>query len=197
VITFFNAAIVASAITRLSGGQPSLADGLRAASSRLPQILGWALLAASVGLVLRMIEDRSERVGRLVAGLLGTAWSIATFLVVPVLVVEQKGPIDALKKSTALLRKTWGEQLVGGAGFGLVFFLLAIPGVAALFAGFALGLTVGVVSASLGVVYLTLLCLVQSALQTIFEAAIYVYAEKGTAPALFGQELLAGALVPR
>src|SRR5262249_51688581 len=129
VITFFNAAIVGSAVTRLSGGQPTLGDGLRTAASRLPQILGWALLAASVGLGLRMIEARSEKVGRFVAGLLGTAWSIATFLVVPVLVVEEKGPIDALKKSTALLRKTWGEQLVGGAGFGLVFFLLALPGI--------------------------------------------------------------------
>jgi hypothetical protein len=197
VITFFNAAIVGSAVLRLSGGQPTFRDGLQAAAARLPQILGWAVLAASVGLVLRIIEDRSERLGRFVAGLLGTAWSIATFLVVPVLVVEQKGPIDALKKSTALLRKTWGDQLVGGAGFGLVSFLLAIPGIVGLFAGFVFGVTIGIVCASLAAVYLILLCLVQSALQTIFEAAVYVYAEKGTAPALFSQELLAGAIVPR
>jgi hypothetical protein len=78
-----------------------------------------------------------------------------------------------------------------------VFFLLALPGLVGLVAGFALGVTVGIVCASLAVVYLILLALVQSALQTIFEAAIYVYAEKGTAPELFGQELLAGALVPR
>src|SRR5262249_40532791 len=144
-------------------------------------------LAASVGLVLRVIEDRSERVGRLVAGLLGTVWSIATFLVVPVLVVEEKGPFAALQKSTALLRKTWGDQLVSGAGFGLLFFLLAIPGIVALFAGFGLGLTIGVIGASLGAIYLIALSLVHSALQTIFEAAVYVYAEHGTAPAEFGQ----------
>src|SRR5262245_8010062 len=78
VIPFFHAPIVSSAVARLSGGEPTFGDALRAAVQRLPQILGWALLAASVGLVLRVIEDRSERVGRLVAGLLGTVWSIAT-----------------------------------------------------------------------------------------------------------------------
>ena len=78
---------------------------------RVPQIAGWALLSATVGLVLRIIESRSEKVGQLVSGLLGMAWSIVTYLVVPVLVVEKAGPIEAVKRSTALLKKTWGEAL--------------------------------------------------------------------------------------
>lgn len=195
VITFFNAAIVGSAVIRLSGGDPSVGDGLRTATSRLPQILAWAALAATVGLVLRVIEERSEKVGRFVAGLMGAAWTLATFLVVPVLVVEKKGPIDALKKSTSLLRKTWGDQIVSGAGFGIIFFLLALPGIAVMIGGFALGVKAGLVFLGLGVLYLIVLALVQSTLQTIFEAALYVYAEKGAAPSLFGNDLLAGALV--
>jgi hypothetical protein len=197
VITFFNAAIVGSAVIRLSGGDPTFGDGLRTATSRLPQILAWAALAATVGLVLRAIEERSEKIGQLVAGLMGAAWSIATFLVVPVLVVEQLGPIDALKKSTSLLRKTWGDQLVSGAAFGLIFFLLALPGFGLMFAGFLAGVKVGLVGLVLGGLYLLLLALVHSALQAIFEAAVYLYAEKGAAPELFGQELLSGALVGR
>jgi hypothetical protein len=197
VITFFNSAIVGSAVIRLSGRDPSFGDGLRAAMSRLPQILAWAALAATVGMVLRLIEERSEKIGRFVAGLMGVAWTLATFLVVPVLVVERKGPIDALKKSTALLRKTWGDQLVSGASFGVIFFLLSLPGIAVSIAGFLLGVKAGLAILAIGLLYLMGLSLVHSTLQTIFEAALYVYAEKCSAPAAFGDDLLSGALVAR
>jgi hypothetical protein len=197
VITFFNAAVVASATMRLSGGEPTFGDGLRAAMSRLPQILGWALLAATVGMVLRIIEERSERFGRFIASLLGSVWSLVTFLVVPVIVMEQKGPLEAMKKSTSLLRKTWGEQLVSAMSFGVIFFFLTLPGVALAILGFVFGPTFGIVGLCLAIVYWIALGLVHSTLQTIFEAALYVYAEKGTAPAIFGNELLAGALASR
>src|SRR5436190_24108713 len=114
----------------MGGGEPTVADGFRAASARLPVIAGWALVSATVGVVLRIIEDRSEKVGRFVAGLLGMAWTLVSFLVIPILVVENKGPLLALKESTKLLKKTWGEQLTGSFSFGLVFFLMSIPAVA-------------------------------------------------------------------
>lgn len=195
VITFFNSAIVACAVHRLMGGDPTFGDGMRAAASRLPQIAGWALVAATVGLILRIIEDKSEKVGRLVAGLLGMAWTVLTFLVVPVLVVERKGPVAAFKKSAALLKKTWGEQLVGNFGFGMIFFLLALPAIAIVALGFVLGGPVaGFVCLGLAFLYWIALGLVQSALGTIFQAAVYVYAEKGEMPAGFDGELLQGAV---
>lgn len=181
VITFFNTAIIACAISRMAGGEPTVSGGLREAFGRMHLIAGWALVSATVGLILRIIEDRSEKIGRIIAGLLGAAWSILTFLVVPVLVVENKGPFAALKDSAVLLKKTWGEQIVGNFSFGLVFFLLGIPG----FALIALGFYVGAAAHSLvllgslialGVVYLVILGLVQSALQSIFQAAVYLHA---------------------
>src|SRR6266487_5184828 len=96
-------------------------------SGGFPSDCRWALVSATVGLVLRIIENRSEKVGRFVAGLLGMAWTLVSFLVIPILVVENKGPLVALKESTQLLKKTWGEQLVGNFSFGLLFFLLGIP----------------------------------------------------------------------
>ena len=121
---FFNTAIIACAINRLQGGEPSVGYGFSVAMSRIHLILGWALLSATVGLALRIIEDRSERVGQFVTGLLGMAWTVMSYLVVPILVVEQKGPFAALKESSVLLKKTWGERLVGNSSFGLIFFLL-------------------------------------------------------------------------
>jgi hypothetical protein len=182
VITFFNTAIISCAIERMGGGNPTLASGFREAFSRLPLIAGWALVSATVGLVLRMIEERSEWVGRLVSGLLGMAFTVVSFLVVPVLVVERKGPFDALKKSTAMLRQTWGEQIVGNAGFGLVFFVLSLPAFALvvlgiyLTAGAHLGPAPVIATIAIAVLYLITLALIQSALQSIFQAAVYLYA---------------------
>ena len=195
VVVFFNAAIVACATIRMSGGNPTIGDGFRAAASRLPVIVGWAIVSATVGLVLRLIEDRSEKVGRIVAGLLGMAWTVVSFLVVPILVVENKNPIAALKDSTVLLKRTWGEQLVSNFSFGMIFFLLGIPAFVLIFLGVYAGSTTAlIVCVALAVVYLIVLSLIQSALQSIFQAALYLYARDGQVAQGFRAEALSGAL---
>jgi len=195
VITFFNTAIISCAMLRMAGGTPTVGDGFREAAARLPQIAGWALLSATVGLVLRIIEDRSEKIGSIVAGLLGMAWTVVSFMVVPVVVAERKGPFAALKGSTELLRQTWGEQLVGNFSFGMMFGLLGLPGFGLIAVGVFSGSTAGLVFCiALAVMYLVALSLIQSALQSIFQAAVYLYARNQTAPAGFESDLLAGAL---
>src|SRR5262249_46206205 len=189
VVIFFNCAIVACAVIRMGGGEPTVADGFRAATARLPAIAGWALVSASVGLVLRIIEDRSEKVGRFVAGLLGMAWTVVTFLVVPILVVENKGAVTSLKESTQMLKKTWGEQLVSNVSFGLLFFLLGIPAYALVVLGIFSGNAAALFAClALAALYLIVLALVQSALQSIFQAALYLYARSGQVPEGFQAE---------
>ena len=179
VIIFFNAGLIACAEIRMEGGDPTVRDGLRAAWARLPAILGWAVLAATVGLVLRMIEERSNLVGKIVAGLLGMAWSLTSFLVVPILVIENEGPLSALQRSATMLKKTWGEQIIGNFSFGLIFLLFALPGILFLVLGFAANSAALIVVA---VLYFTLIALAQSALQGIFQAALYLYMRDGEAP---------------
>ena len=191
---FFNAALVACAVERMRGGDPTVGFGLRAAAGRLPQILGWALLSATVGMTLRALEDRSKAIGRIVAGLMGVAWSVATFLVVPVLVVEGTGPFAAAAESTRLLKRTCGEQIIGGVGFGLLFFVFFIPGIVLIFFGFfaKAWLVVG-----LGLAYVLALSLVFSTLSVIFQTAVYLYARDGQAPAGFSTGLLSDAMRTR
>lgn len=198
VVVFFNAAIVACATIRMNGGHPTVGDGFRAAAARLPVIAGWAVVSATVGLVLRVIEDRSEKVGRFVAGLLGAAWTVVSFLVVPILVVENKNPIAALRDSTALLKKTWGEQLVGNFSFGLIFFLLGIPAFIVIVLGLLSGsVATMAVCVGVAVIYLIALALVQSALQSIFQAAVFLYARDGQVPEGFEADLLGNAMRSR
>jgi len=121
VVIFCNVAVVAGALIRLQGGDPTISDGFHAAFERLPAIIGYAAIAATVGMVLRSVAERTGPIGRLVLGGLGVAWSLATFLVAPVLVVEGVGPLRAIVRSSTLLRTTWGEQIGGNVGIGLVF----------------------------------------------------------------------------
>ena len=196
VVIFFNAAIIACATIRLGGGNPTVGDGFRAAAARLPMIAGWAVVSATVGLILRLIEDRSKWVGRLVAGLLGAAWTVVSFLVVPILVVENKSPFAALQESAGLVKKTWGEQVAGNFGFGLMFFLLAIPAIGVVVLGVVSG-NVALMAGCIGlaVAYLIILGLVQSALQSIYQAAVFLYARDGQVPEGFEAELLGSAMV--
>lgn len=123
------------------------------------------------------------------------AWTIVSFLVVPILVVENKGPIAALKDSTALLKKTWGEQLASNFSFGMIFLLLAVPAVGLIVLGIFLKSAAAlIVCIGLAVIYLIVLALVQSALQAIFQTALYLYARDGQVPAGFHAEVLEGAL---
>jgi uncharacterized membrane protein YeaQ/YmgE (transglycosylase-associated protein family) len=115
VIVFFNSALVSCALKRFAGGNPTIGYGLQQASNRFPQILAWAIVSATVGIILKAIESKSQKIGALVASLIGAGWAIATYFVVPILVVEKVGPIDALKRSASLMRRTWGETRLPAA----------------------------------------------------------------------------------
>ncbi len=198
VITYFNVAVVAGAVSRMIGGEPTIGFCFREANRRIHLILGWAAVSATVGLILRIIEDRSPKIGQFVAGLLGVAWALASFLVVPALVVDNVGPITALKESGKLLRKTWGEQIVGNFSFGLVFFFLSLPSFLVIgFSFYALvamhSMILGGACIALGVLYLIGLGLVQSTLQAVFQAAVFMHA-RGIVEHGFPEELVRGAI---
>ncbi len=198
VIFFFNTALVGAAMIRLDGGDPTLGDGLRIARERLPAILGYAVIAATVGMVLRAIQEHAGWAGRIVVSLVGMAWTLATALVVPVLVAKNVGPIDAVKESASLLKRTWGENIVGNGGIGLVFGLISVAVVVAGLALIVLAANAGGVAAGIaaGVVLalaLVMVALVQQALGGIYAAALYRYATLGEAPAGFEGGVLEAA----
>ena len=199
VALFFNAALVGAAMIRMDGGNPTLGDGLRIAWARKGRILGYALIAATVGLILRAIEERVGWLGALVVKLIGVAWAVATFLVVPVLVTRDVGPVGAVKESAELLRSTWGENLIGNFGLGLVFMLVY-------FAWIALGIGAVVVASNtgyvaliagvvlVGVVGLLAISALQATMQGVYAAALYRHATRPEAPVPgFPPELMANA----
>jgi Family of unknown function (DUF6159) len=115
VAIFFNVALIHCALRAHAGEPPSIRDGIAAAVGLLPQILGWALITTTIGVVLNMITDALKNylgfLGSLFGGLLELSWAVITYFVVPVLVTEKVGPITAVKRSAAILRSKWGESL--------------------------------------------------------------------------------------
>jgi hypothetical protein len=189
VIVFCNSALVAAAMIRLDGGDPTLADGFNAAKARLPSILGYAAIAATVGVLLKRMKDDDNLLMRLVGGGLGAAWTLATFLVVPVLVHQEVGPFEALKRSANLLKRTWGENAIGNVGigmaFGLISFAIIVVGALLAFVAAQLSVALAVSIVVLFVIGLLLLGVYQAALSGIYAAALYRYAMEGEAPPAF------------
>lgn len=210
VMIFANSALVGAALIRLRGGDPTLGDGFGIAKSHLGSILGYAAIAATVGMILKFLSQAGESEGRgnplaligaLVSSIVGMAWSLATFLAVPVLVAEDVGPVEAIKRSSKLLKKTWGEQVVGGLSIGLIFGLFAV---AVVILGIAAAVFVADTSPAAAVAIVVLLVLIllstgliSSTLGGIYSAAVYNYAVGGDAGEFFREDLIKNAFGPR
>ena len=201
VIFFFNSALVGAAMMRLEGGDPTVGDGLKIAWSHLGSILGYAVIAATVGLLLRAASERAGSLGRIVVSIIGMAWNLATFLVVPILVTRNVGPIDALKESASILKKTWGEQIAGNAAigltFGMLFLGLTVIAVPVLIFTVPSGqpVLIALVVAIIALAYI-LLALLNASLSGIYSAALYRFATTGDA-GHFDSDLLQQAFVPK
>lgn len=193
VSIYFNAAVMGAAMIRLNGGNPTISDGLKVASENVRRIAGWALLTATIGLVLRAISERFGFVGRLVTGIAGLAWGVLTYLVVPVLIFEKIGPWAAVKRSGSILRQTWGEAAGGYFTLGGIFLLLALPGLLLIFVGVLIGGLIPLLAfTAIAVVYWLILGLLGSAAQSILVTALYRYATTGQLGFGFPQNLFAG-----
>ncbi|MFQ5553828.1 MAG: DUF6159 family protein [Acidimicrobiia bacterium] len=195
VTIFFNAALVSAAHERLSGGDPTVGSALRGAALRAGKILPWALVSATVSIVLRAIEERGGALGRIVAGLAGMAWSVVTFLVLPIIVIEGLGVGDAIKGSGRLFKRTWGENVAAQVGFSILGLVAVLPAIVVGVAAGSAGLWPLVVVA---VAWVVLVAIVIATLSGIFQTALYHYATKGSVPGdFYRDDAFSGAFAPR
>lgn len=199
IIFFSNTALAGATLIRIRGGDPTIRDGLKIAFDRFVPIFFYALIASTVGMLLSLIKEKGGSLSKIVVSLIGFVWNIATFLVVPILAVEDVGPIEAIKRSAAYLKKTWGEQLVGSFSIGFVFSLLIL----ALFgiAGIVVALLVNASAqpwaylavAAVLIIFILGISLVNSTLNGIYTAAVYQYASTGDAGHFFEENVIKDA----
>jgi hypothetical protein len=198
VAIFFKAAMICGADERMRGGNPSVGSALAGAGSCAGRLLPWAIVTATVSVILRSLEERAGLLGRFVIGIVGMAWAVVTFLVLPILIFEQVGVGAAVKRSTSMLKATWGENLIVNAGIGLISFLLAVPGVLVMVAGAATGTALGFgVTVVIGVVWLIGVACWSSAMSAVFQLALYRYATQAELPQQFATIDLGSAFGPK
>ncbi|MCW2547762.1 MAG: hypothetical protein JWN96_2222 [Mycobacterium sp.] len=194
VATFANAIVVAIADARLRQQPITLRQAFSETVGRLPLLIGWALLSATVGLVLRILEERLPLAGRIAAAIAGIAWTLATVLAVPVLVLEGVGPITAVRRSGQLFKERWGEQLTGQAAIGLPIALVCLP---FLVAGGILSVRSPVPGVAIFALAIGVMVAFTGALSGVFSTALYRFAVDGEAPRGFYEGDLAEAFRPR
>ena len=202
VTIFSNSALIGAAMIRLEGGDPTVRHGIDIAMKHIGSIFGYAVISATVGMILRFLSERAGIIGRIVIGLIGFAWTIATFLVIPVLVVEGAGPMEAVQRSASMLKKTWGEQIIGNLGVGMVFGLMTfgviLVGIPIVILAAATESVVAIVLAlALIILIIMALVLVSNTLSGIYVAAVYRYATTGDAGTYFDASMVEGAFRPK
>jgi hypothetical protein len=173
IAQFFAATLVAGANERLEGGNPTLGSAISKASTRVAPVLGWAALNSTVGVVLNAIRDKAGFIGDIVVGMIGAAWGVVTWLVLPIIIVEGIGPIAAVKRSAVLLKSTWGENLFAQMGLGLVGFLVMLPGI--LLFG-AVSFAIPLAGSPLLIIWIAVIGSIMSALGAIYRTALYRFA---------------------
>ncbi len=198
---FFNTALVGAAMIRLEGGDPTVKDGLNIAFGKLGAILEYAAIAATVGMILKALEERAGFIGRIVLGLIGLAWSLTTYLTVPVLVTKDVSAFDAIKESASVFRRTWGEQVVGNAGIGFATFLIALAMALVMVPLIMLASAIsGALVAAVVVSFIggfLVLTVVSSALNGIYCTALYRYATTGDPGEHFDARMMETAFRPK
>lgn len=199
IIFFSNTALVGAAMIRIRGGDPTVKDGIKIAYDRFVSIFFYALIAATVGILLSFVKNKGNTLAKIVVSLIGFVWNVATFLVVPVLAVEDVGPIEAIKRSVAYLKNTWGEQLIGSFSIGALFNLVLIVIMVAAGALVALLVNAGAqpwayfAVAAVAVLFVLAISLVNSTLTGIYTAAVYQYASTGDAGNYFDSSVIKDA----
>ncbi len=194
VVIFFNVGLVTCAKGVFYGEPATFKDGMRNAMAHLGSILFYALIASTVGMILRMISERSGVIGRLLISLIGMAWTLVTYFVVPVMAVEHRNPIEAIKESGAMLKKTWGENIVVNGGINLVFGLLMMLAFVPLAGGIFLAasgtLLVGITLIIGAVLFFIVMALMSATLTGVFQTALYLYARTGQLPNVYDPDVV-------
>jgi hypothetical protein len=200
VVGFYFSVGLAAAADMIFRGQTdvTVADGLAVARERFSQICGWAAISTTISVLMGVLENQGGIGGQIAARLVGMAWSLVTFLAVPVIAIEGTGPVETLKRSASMFRQRWGTQIAGNVAIGGAVFLIGVlPAVILIVAGVALWSSasfLGAVLVVIGALILAIAMLISRALSGIFGVALYRYALDGETVGGFTRDELESAV---
>ena len=196
IANFFQAGLFIIVNGRFNGQNLSFNDGIRGAKAHIGKIFAWSVINATVGMILRIISDKSKLIGKIVAAVLGGAWAILTYFSLPSLVIGNMSVKDSFKESAAIIRKTWGESLIINFGVGLFFMLITLLAIviAAVICALVPTFYVIVLVVILFAVFIIAMSIISTTLGSIFKLALFTYARTGQIPQGFSPEIVRAAV---
>lgn len=198
IVTFFNTGLITCANIRLNGGDPTFQDGINNAKKHVGKIFTWALFAATVGIVLQIISDKSKWLGKLIVSLLNLAWGLATFFIVPVIIFENHNIFDSVKESGSLFAKTWGENVVAQISMGIFFMLCSLLGIIPIgLALFTKNIAIVIITLIAVILFWMVLGIINASLKGIYTAALYNYARTGKVSPGYSPDVFQSAFAPK
>lgn len=192
VVTFWNSAIVANSHIRLTGGDPKFMDGVSAAMSKIHIIVLWGIIAGTVGLLLKILNQtaRNQKGGAAVFAMILTAigaavWWMMTFFMIPHMILENQSLGESLKSSKSMFYKSWGENITSGLGIGLIggFFVVLI---AILTFGMVVALgPLWFIGVGIGAIGIAIALAWTNAAEQVAVTALYLYSKNGEMPEIY------------
>lgn len=202
VIIFSNTALVGAAMRLARGETATVRDGINIAMARIGKIVVYALISATIGMIARSISQSGRNsnnivmaiLSSIIAGIIQGAWNLVVFFAIPVLVVEDIGVMDSLKRSLALFKQTWGEQFTGSMAIGAVsclvtFGMIIVAGLLIMLAVATKSIAVIILTVAVVVLAFVFVSLINGAINGIFQASLYQYATTGDAGKLIDTSL--------
>jgi len=197
IATFCNVAFYHEILAALTGQPVSVGRGLKFAMTKLGSIFMWTLFAGLVGLIIKLIEERLELIGRIIGRLVGLAWSVAAVFSIPIIVREEgnANPLAVLKKSAGVLKRTWGEALIGYAGLSIANSLVALGSILWLGGTIAISIALHIywfiaIAAIAWLCALFIWSYVTGVASNVYRGALYLYAAEGVIAEPYSQEIL-------
>ncbi|MCH8519703.1 MAG: DUF6159 family protein [Nanoarchaeota archaeon] len=204
--TFFNVCVVFYTKKTFRNEPVSFKSTLSFGFSNLKLIFYWALVSATVSVLIRILENATRRMGgigqiisRMLLATAAMGWAIATVFVIPSIVYNKRTPFDAIKESVQTLKKTWGESLIRYAGLNIIQFIVTFIGVIILggltIVSFMINLYLGLVMLTITILFVVIASLVFQVANDIFNTALFEYAQNGSVPNGYNQKALNDAFV--
>lgn len=189
--TIAMAGLIGASALALQGARPTARDGWRLARAHLRVLIVWALLDATVGLVLSVLARRAGITGGILGLVGGIAWGLGTYFVVQVLMLETPRLRWSIGRSAQLMRHLFGDlvfsdilaDLFAAAGLVLVLGTFGVSIEQTAIHGFSVGYLL--LSAG-GLVAGTYLMILGSTVSAVVQTGLFRYAVTGTLdPTLF------------
>ena len=195
ITIFFNVALIGAASLSLDGKDTTLGDGINEAVRHLGSILAWSLISGTVGLLLSLIEN-DRRGGRFIRSILGTAWTVITYFVLPVLIFENRNAFEAIGRSGQIMKQSWGEAAGARFSLGGLFFLAVLVAVLIAVGGMAINRQLAIPMLILAGCFLVFSAILFQTAKSVLTVALYRYAAGREAPKGFDRTLLESAFGP-